>query len=237
MSIADIQIFVQREAYEQVVSKTEEKLQRARADYKRAYAALLTNETSVGDQEPLKRAYLEAHNSYVLQLRATNAIVERYQHHCLPTLLGEVAQVYEELSALTCSCVAGISEAAGERSVEQAKRYQTVAKEAQAVNALADLQLLAKNFATAATPKKPPRRLFVAPAPPEQISVERINQVPALRDELVPAGMANQTTLEDLRREADSLTQEIVRLQDSVDSLLRLQRKYAFSSLLPNPTW
>lgn len=146
-------MFAHREAYEQVVSKTEEKLQRARVDYKRAYGALLTSSDAATDQEQtnLKRAYLEAHNAYVLQLRATNAIAERYQLHCLPSLLGEMTEVYEELSSLACGCVAGIAEAAGERTGEQGKRYQTVTKEAQNVVAQSDLQLLAKNLSIAGT--------------------------------------------------------------------------------------
>lgn len=133
------QVFSHREAYEQVVVKTEEKLQRARADYKRAYAAVLTIDG--GSEQELKRAYYEAHNAYVLQLRATNAITERYQSQCLPTLLGEIAEVYEELCGLACKCVAGISEAAAERAGEQAKRYLAVVKEAQVVAPLNDLQV------------------------------------------------------------------------------------------------
>lgn len=140
------QIFAHRDAYEQVVSKTEEKLQRARLDYKRAYAALLTNEAGGGAEQELKRAYLESHNAYILQLRATNAVTERYQFHCLPGLLGEIAEVYEELCGLACKCVAGISDAAGERTAEQAKRYQAVAKEAQAVIPTNDLQVLMLAF-------------------------------------------------------------------------------------------
>lgn len=138
------QVFAHRDAYEQVVSKTEEKLQRARLDYKRAYAALLTNDGGGGSEQELKRAYLESHNAYILQLRATNAITERYQFHCLPGLLGEIAEVYEELCGLACKCVAGISEAAGERAGEQTKRYQAVAKEAQAVMPSNDLQVCSR---------------------------------------------------------------------------------------------
>lgn len=139
--------------------------------------------------------------------------------------MGEIAEVYEELSSLTCSCVAGISEAAGERAQEGAKRYQSLGKEAQSVVANNDLQLLAKNLSSLSTPKKPPRRLFVPLTPPEQIPVERINQVPTLRDELVPNGQNSQTALDDLRREADNLTLEIGRLQDSLDALMRMQKK------------
>ncbi|KAG7212248.1 hypothetical protein KM043_012578 [Ampulex compressa] len=222
-------VFAHREAYEQVVNKTEEKLQRARVDYKRAYAALLTADSTC--EPEMKRAYLEAHNAYVLQLRATNAITERYQFHCLPGLLGEIAEVYEELSGLACKCVSGVSEAAGERAGEQAKRYQGVAKEVQVVAPLNDLQVLARSLASNTTPRKPPRRLFVAPAPPEQIPMERISQIPSLRDELVPSGTSTLPLMEDLRRDYDSLNQEIGRLQDALDTLMRMQRKSAESNL------
>ncbi|XP_050453606.1 uncharacterized protein LOC126852650 isoform X3 [Cataglyphis hispanica] len=224
-------VFAHRDAYEQVVSKTEEKLQRARLDYKRAYGALLTNDGGGGVEQELKRAYLESHNAYILQLRATNAITERYQSHCLPGLLGEIAEVYEELCGLACKCVAGISEAAGERAGEQAKRYQVVSKEAQAVVPSNDLQALARNLSANATPRKPPRRLYVAPAPPEQIPMERISQIPTLRDELVPTGTSTLPLMEDLKHEYDSLTQEIGRLQDALDTLVRMQRKSAESNL------
>ncbi|XP_018344494.1 PREDICTED: uncharacterized protein LOC108749939 isoform X2 [Trachymyrmex septentrionalis] len=224
-------VFAHRDAYEQVVIKTEEKLQRARLDYKRTYAALLTNEAGGGAEQELKRAYLESHNAYILQLRATNAITERYQFHCLPGLLGEIAEVYEELCGLACKCVAGISDGAGERSGEQAKRYQIVAKEAQAVIPSNDLQALARNLSANATPRKPPRRLYVAPAPPEQIPMERISQIPTLRDELVPTGTSTLPLMEDLKHEYDSLNQEIGRLQDALDALVRMQRKSAESNL------
>ncbi|XP_011345363.1 uncharacterized protein LOC105283928 isoform X2 [Ooceraea biroi] len=224
-------VFAHREAYEQVVSKTEEKLQRARLDYKRAYATLLTSEAGSGAEQELKRAYLESHNAYILQLRATNAITERYQLHCLPGLLGEIAEVYEELCGLACKCISGISEAASERSGEQSKRYQAVAKEAQSVVPTNDLQALARNLSANATPRKPPRRLYVAPAPPEQVPMERINQIPTLRDELVPTGTSTLPLMEDLKHEHDSLTQEIGRQQDALDTLVRMQRKSAESNL------
>ncbi|XP_051163130.1 uncharacterized protein LOC127282726 isoform X4 [Leptopilina boulardi] len=216
-------IFAHREAYEQVVSKTEEKLQRARTDYKRTYAALLNSES--GNDQELKRAYLEAHNAYVLQLRATNAITERYQYQCLPSLLNEIAEVYEELCGLACNCIAGISDAAGERSLEQSKRFQNVTKEARAISSQNDLQVLARSLSSAATVRKPPRRLFVSPAPPDQVPVERLNQVPTLRDELVPTGTSTLPLMDDLHRESESLTQEIGRLQDALEALTRMQRK------------
>ncbi|XP_020277891.1 uncharacterized protein LOC109851827 isoform X2 [Pseudomyrmex gracilis] len=224
-------VFAHRDTYEQMISKTEEKLQRARLDYKRAYAALLTNDAGGSAEQELKRAYLESHNAYVMQLRATNAITERYQFHCLPGLLGEIAEVYEELCGLACKCVAGISEAVSERYGEQAKRYQSLTKEAQAVVPANDLQALVRTLSVNATPRKPPRRLYVAPAPPEQIPMEKISQIPTLRDELAPTGASTLPLMENLKHEYDNLTQEIGRLQDALDTLVRMQRKSAESNL------
>ncbi|XP_033330295.2 SH3 and cysteine-rich domain-containing protein isoform X3 [Megalopta genalis] len=223
-------VFAHREAFEQLVAKSEEKLQRARADYKRAYAALLMLEG--GSEQDLKRAYFEAHNAYVLQLRATNAITERYQTRCLTGILGEIAEVYEDLCGLACKCVTGFTEAIAERSREQAKRYQAISEEAQVVAPLNDLQILARSLTATGTPsKKPARRLFVAPGPPEQVPMERINQVPSLRDELAPTGTSTLPMMEDLRREHDALSQKISGLQEALDSLMRMQRKSAESNL------
>ncbi|XP_046817811.1 uncharacterized protein LOC124423745 isoform X1 [Vespa crabro] len=222
-------VFSYREGYEQEIAKSEEKLQRARADYKRSYVSLLTTEG--GNETELKRQYLEAHNAYVLQLRATNAITECYQSHCLPGLLGEIAEVYEELCGLACKCVAGISEAAYERTSEQAKRYQNVGKDAQTVLPINDLQTLARNLSANATPRKPVRRLFVALSRPEQVPVEKATQIPQLRDELVPTGISTVPLMEELKREHDSLTQKIGRLQDALDTLIRMQRKSAEGNL------
>ena len=87
------------------------------------------------------------------------------------------------------------------------------------------MQILTRNLLANAPSKKPVRRLFVAPSPPDQISVDRISQVPTLRDELVPTGVNKQQMMEDLRRESDSLTQEITRLQEALSTLIRMQRK------------
>ncbi|XP_023245470.1 uncharacterized protein LOC106637385 [Copidosoma floridanum] len=132
-------VFTHRESYEQLMAKTEEKLQRARAEYKRAYGALLGTPEPSQDSE-LKRAYLEAHNAYVLQLRATNAMVDFYQIQCLPGLLGEIGEIYEELCSLACGCISGVSDAANDRIIEQSKRYQALGKEVKTVNAQLDLQ-------------------------------------------------------------------------------------------------
>lgn len=85
---------------------------------------------------------------------------------------------------------------------------------------------LVRSLSANATPRKPPRRLYVAPTPPEQTPMERISQIPTLRDELVPTGISTLPLMEDLKHEYDSLTQEIGRLQDSLDALVRMQRKY-----------
>ncbi|XP_015123594.1 uncharacterized protein LOC107045752 isoform X2 [Diachasma alloeum] len=236
-------VFAHREAYEQVVSKTEEKLQKARLTYRRAYDAFLkcgtgespsvsTNATTEDESSALRRAYIDSHNAYVLQLHATNALNEYYQLHCLPSLLGELSEIYEELSNLACKCITEISEASNERASEQSRRYQSLTKEGHAIIPQSDLQSLARNLSSISAAKKPPRRLFVAPAPADQMPPDRINSVPILKDEIVPTGApTDQDTFEELRREADDLTLKIGRLRDSLDASTRIQRKSAEGSL------
>ncbi|XP_011297820.1 uncharacterized protein Stacl isoform X3 [Fopius arisanus] len=235
-------VFAHREAYDQVVSKTEEKLKKARLNYKRAYDGFLkcsidspsVSGAGSGDDEwsTQRRGYLESHNAYVLQLHATNALNEYYQIHCLPSLLGEISDIYEELSNIACNCITGISEASNERAAEQSRRYQALTKEAHAISPQSDLQSLARNLSSIAVSKKPPRRLFVAPAPADQLPTDRINSVPILKDEIVPTGAPPaQDTFEELRREADDLTLKIGRLRDSLDASTRIQRKSAEGSL------
>lgn len=65
----------------------------------------------------------------------------------------------------------------------------------------------------------------MSPPPPDQVPVERLNQVPTLKDELVPTGTSTLPLMEDLHRESESLTQEIGRLQDALEALTRMQRK------------
>lgn len=89
-------------------------------------------------------------------------------------------------------------------------------------------KVLARNLSANATPRKPPRRLYVAPAPPDQIPMERISQIPTLRDELVPTGTSTLPLMDDLKRDYDGLNQEIGRLQDALDALVRMQRKYVW---------
>ncbi|XP_063979363.1 uncharacterized protein Stacl isoform X6 [Diachasmimorpha longicaudata] len=234
-------VFGHREGYEQVVSKTEEKLQKARVTYRRSYDAFLkcgTGENPSGssttddEYSSLRRAYLDSHNVYVLQLHATNALNEYYQLHCLPSLLRELSEIYEELSNLACKCITEISEASTERASEHSRRYQSLTKEAQAVVPQSDLQSLARNLSSISAAKKPPRKLFVAPAPADQIPPDRVNSVPILKDEIVPTGAPkDHETFEQLRREADDLTSQISTLKEALDSTTRMQRKSAEGKL------
>lgn len=90
----------------------------------------------------------------------------------------------------------------------------------------ANTQILARNLSTAVQPRKPNRRLFVPPSPPEQTSTDRINNVPVLKDELVPTGNNSLSMIEeDLHLETDRFVADVNRLQDTLDALNRMQRK------------
>ena len=133
-------MFTNREGYENVLKAADEKLKQVQAEYKMAYNALLKRPEGVSESE-LKQSYLEAHNAYVMQLHAVNALSERFHAHCLPSLLNETAEVYDALCGLSCKCIMGISEEAGCRVADQAKRYQALAKEARAANSQSDLMV------------------------------------------------------------------------------------------------
>jgi hypothetical protein len=75
-------VFSQRESYETIVAKTEEKLVKCRQEYKNAYLSYLSGPTT----ESLS-SYFNTHNAYVQQLHATNGMLEEYGKDTLPQLL------------------------------------------------------------------------------------------------------------------------------------------------------
>lgn len=61
----------------------------ARQDYKAAYLGHMSSPSN----NATLAAYLDAHNTYVTQLHATNGMVETYSRETLPLLL-QVAYIY-----------------------------------------------------------------------------------------------------------------------------------------------
>ncbi|XP_037941966.1 uncharacterized protein LOC119674883 [Teleopsis dalmanni] len=90
-------IFTHRESFETIIAKTEEKLSKCRLDYKQGYMAHRQNPTQLSLTE-----YIDAHNAYVQQLHATNAMLEQYHCETVPQLMQELEEIHNDL----CSIIA-----------------------------------------------------------------------------------------------------------------------------------
>lgn len=78
-----------------MLAKTEEKLSKYRFDYKQCYSAHRQHPT----QQTLAQ-YIDAHNTYVQQLHATNAMLETYHQETVPQLIQELEEVYNDLCCI-----------------------------------------------------------------------------------------------------------------------------------------
>lgn len=72
-------------------------LSQCRLDYKQCYVAHRQNATPQSLTE-----YIDAHNAYVQQLHATNAMLETYQCETVPQLMQELEDIHNDL----CSIIA-----------------------------------------------------------------------------------------------------------------------------------
>lgn len=103
-------VFTHRESFETIVAKTEEKLSKCRIDYKQCFGAHRQNPT----QHTLTQ-YIDAHNSYVQQLHATNAMLEAYNCETVPQLLQELEEIYSDLCNIVAEAIVQGAEAISTR--------------------------------------------------------------------------------------------------------------------------
>lgn len=99
-------VFTHRESFETIIAKTEEKLSKCRVDYKQCYSAQRQNLTPLSLKE-----YIDAHNAYVQQLHATNAMLEAYNCDTVPQLLQELEDIYTDLCNIVAEAIVQNAEA------------------------------------------------------------------------------------------------------------------------------
>ena len=99
-------VFTHRESFETIIAKTEEKLSKCRIEYKQSFMAHRQNP----NQNSLTQ-YIDAHNAYIQQLHATNAMLEAYNCETVPQLLQELEEVYIDLSNIVSEAVSQGAEA------------------------------------------------------------------------------------------------------------------------------
>ncbi|KAK3915645.1 F-BAR and double SH3 domains protein 1, partial [Frankliniella fusca] len=213
-------VFGTREAYEQFVAKAEEKLVKARQDYKNAYMSYMASPNTAA-----LATYFDAHNAYVTQLHATNGILEHFGTETLPSLMQELEDIYADLCAtLTDAALQGAEVISSRVSIralaeelwselrydrlprlagvlqaqEQQRRYDGLAAACRSASAQADIVQVVKSLAPqGAHPHPVVRRHFSAPHVPPPDADAPGNDLsntmlpPALKNELVTDRLAS----------------------------------------------
>ncbi|XP_034239679.1 uncharacterized protein LOC117644382 isoform X3 [Thrips palmi] len=231
-------VFATREAYEQFVAKAEEKLVKARQDYKNAYMSYMASPNTAA-----LASYFDAHNAYVTQLHATNGILEHFGTETLPTLMQELEDIYSDLCATMTDAALQGAEVISSRAQDQQRRYDGLASMCRSASAQADVAQIVKTLAPqGAHPHPVVRRHFSAPhVPPPDVDpggpggdLGNTMLPPALKNELVLDRLASiqvRAQFEGLRKEGQDLDVQCKQLQDALDTLYRMQQRSLESAL------
>ncbi|XP_073973558.1 SH3 and cysteine-rich domain-containing protein isoform X9 [Rhodnius prolixus] len=216
-----------RDCLDAVLSKSQHNLSKLRQDYKTAFS----NHCQSPNSQVTLAAYLDAHNAYVNQLHATNAMVDLYSKETLPELLQELEQVYSDLCTTLAEAVAQGAEIISNRAGDQSRRYYTVWTESKAVDPGGDTAALVRSMTVPTQPHPSHRlRLFTPP----QTDQQQETNVVQLKNALVfdkPASIQIGQAYEGLQAETDDLTAQIQHLQDSLTTMLRIQQRSIESNL------
>ena len=101
MKIQSRKVFTHRESYETILAKTEDMLRKCHVEYCHAFDAHASAPSAAA-----AAAVVEAHNTYVQQLRAANGMLEQYYRETLPQLLQELDDVYGDVGAVVAETMA-----------------------------------------------------------------------------------------------------------------------------------
>lgn len=226
-------IFTHRESCETILNKTEELLFKCHKDYSEAYERLLTDRSPSATE-----AYVDAHNVYVQQLHAANAMIDEYHSQTLPQLLEEFEEVYLDLSDTVARSILEGAEIIATKAQEQHIRYDALCNLSKGVNSKTDLCNytrtlnvdvkasaggLRHEFTPPQLEEGDPTELTVSPVP-----------IPVLKDEVIidkSLVVPMRSKYEALKKECAELEIKIRGLQEALESLIRLQQRSLDSSL------
>ncbi|XP_028038612.1 uncharacterized protein LOC114249293 isoform X8 [Bombyx mandarina] len=227
MKVQARKLFAHREGCEVILGKADDQLTKSRQDYRAAFLTYCNSPNSAA-----LATYYDSHNNYVQQLTATNAMLEQYHKHTLPTILQELEEILTEVTTAVSDAICQGGEIITEKCNTQLRRYESLCAQARAVSSTADLAHLARTLLTAQPPMKPPKRAFLPPYPPEPddppLDVPAESMPPVLREEMLLDRMAGgqaRLSYEQLRKDAQDLETQIKLLQDGLDSLARHQNR------------
>ncbi|XP_072940427.1 uncharacterized protein Stacl [Epargyreus clarus] len=227
MKIQARKLFAHREGCEVILGKADDQLIKSRQDYRAAFLNYCNNSNPAA-----LATYYDSHNTYVQQLTATNAMIEQYHRHTLPTILQELEEILTDVTTVVSDAICQEGEIISEKSNNQLRRYESLCAQARAVSSTADLAHLARTLLTSQPPMRTPKRAFLPPYPPEPddppLDVAAEVMPPVLRGEMLLDRMGGgqaRLSYEQLRKDAQDLEMEIKQLQDSMDVLARQQSR------------
>ncbi|TMW51996.1 hypothetical protein DOY81_002914, partial [Sarcophaga bullata] len=194
-------------------------------DYKQSYMSHRQNPTQHSLTE-----YIDAHNAYVQQLHATNAMLETYHCETVPQLMQELEEIHSDLCSIIGDSIQQGADVICNKAADQAKRYNSLTVQCTTISPVQDLTNFVRLLPPAtAQQQKAPKRPFAPPQPaagePDD-NGEYNEMAPILRNELVfdrHSSVSLRLALEALKREAMDLEMQIRQLQDAIDVLNRNQ--------------
>ncbi|XP_049866511.1 uncharacterized protein LOC126367150 isoform X1 [Pectinophora gossypiella] len=220
-------LFAHREGCEVILAKADDQLIKSRQEYRLAFLNYCNTPSPAA-----LATYYDSHNNYVQQLTATNAMLDQYHKHTLPTILQELEEILTDVTTAVSEAICHEGEIISEKCTGQLRRYESLCAQARAVSSTADLAHLARALLTAQPPGRPPKRAFLPPYPPEPddppLDVPAESMPPVLRGEMLldrMGGAQARLSFEQLRKDALDLELQIKQLQDSLDGLSRHQQR------------
>ncbi|XP_014363595.2 uncharacterized protein LOC106714961 isoform X2 [Papilio machaon] len=233
MKVQARKLFAHREGCEVILGKADDQLTKSRQEYRAAFLNYCNNQNTAA-----LAAYYDSHNNYVQQLTATNAMIDQYHKHTLPTILQELEEILTDVTAAVSEAIYQGGEIITDKCTNQLRRYESLCAQSRAVSSTADLAHLARALLTAQPPARAPLRAFLPPYPPEPddppIDVPAETMPPVLRGEMLLDRMdirEARLNYEQLRKDAQDLEMQIKQLQDGLDSLARIQSRNLESNL------
>ncbi|XP_045493661.1 uncharacterized protein LOC123692876 isoform X9 [Colias croceus] len=233
MKVQARKLFAHREGCEVILGKADDQLNKSRQDYRAAFLNYCDNSSPAN-----LATYYDSHNNYVQQLTATNAMIEQYHKHTLPTILQELEEILTDVTSAVSDAICQDGEIISEKCTHQLRRYESLCAQSRAVSSTADLAHLARTLLINQPPLRTPKRNFMPPYPPEPddppIDVPAEAMPPVLRGEMLLDRMRGgqaRLNYEQLKQDAEDLELQIKQLQESLDSLVRLQNRSLENSI------
>jgi len=219
MKIQSRKVFTQRENYEGLLATTEDSLTKVHNEYRQSWARHVEQPTA----ESLA-LYLEKHNSYVQQIHCTNSMIDHYFVDCLPHLLQEIDDVYQDVSAVVVDSLTEGAKTIAQKTTNMTTRWNNVADVVQKINAEQDLKqfiscLHLPDFV-------PVTRHTFLPVPSKDMTNELglpIKTCEVVLDRTVSENA--RIRYENLRSEAKDIESSIKLGNDALENLVRIQAK------------